>query len=152
MGVSAFIFAFSRVMSLDLILIISKNISRVFAFAGYASLISVSDIFLRYVLSRLLAINSSSTASWIASTVIWGSPFEWDMICDLANQLHIFSLSVCNMALRIAVTIFSSLKPTIRPSRLTTVCIMMSINLWLIMRAKVSYYSIWFSFGKTFAD
>ena len=34
-------------------------------------------------------------------------------------------LSVWSMALRMAVTIFSSLKPTMRPSRLSTVCIML---------------------------
>ena len=72
---------------------------------------------------RLLFISSTSTKSWMASTVICESPLKemrsviWCISCRSSP------LSVCNMALRMAVAIFSSLNPTTRPSRLSTVCI-----------------------------
>jgi len=91
-GVSAFILAFSRVMSLDLMLIddLQEHIAR-FGFAGDATLIAVRNVFLCNVLTATVhQLQLDSILDGFDSHLCVA--FERNMIGDLADQLPVFSV------------------------------------------------------------
>src|SRR3712207_191091 len=100
---------------------IQEHVTRL-SLAGNGTLVAILDISLGHILSR--------TAHQLYFHSVLNSLDSHLRLSFIYNVLEIFSIkfssspfSVCNIALRMAAMIFCSLKPTMRPSRFTTVCI-----------------------------
>ena len=118
-GVSAFMLAFSLVMSFAWAEMISWKISLVFALRARFLWLRYA-MYLRATSLRGLFISSNSTQSWISSTVILSADLRLIVSAIFAARTMSSPASVTSIALRIAATIFWLLKSTKRPSRLTT--------------------------------